>query len=166
VTERREQLVNRQRPLDDRLQHELVRGVERQECRQVGRDAQKAARSPGPGVHGGRAWRTFRERSAGTAGSREPDRAAATTSMRRISCRYHLPESSVIDEPLLSETQALWLLIGVGWLVVGSLALLRGRELFGVAWLLLGVGACYRMFDSDGKTLSGPRRRQREQVRR
>jgi hypothetical protein len=55
-----------------------------------------------------------------------------------------MPESSAIDEPLLSRTQALWLLIGVGWLVIGSIALLSGRELFGVAWLLLGVGGLYR----------------------
>jgi len=47
--------------------------------------------------------------------------------------------------PLLSADQTVWLLVALGWFALGVGALAVGRTLFGVAWLLLGVGGVYRV---------------------
>jgi hypothetical protein len=58
-----------------------------------------------------------------------------------------MSDSSPLDDPLLSESQVLWVFITFGWFIVGGVALATGRLTFGVGALLLGGGSSYRIYN-------------------
>lgn len=59
-----------------------------------------------------------------------------------------MTESSPVAEPLLSKDQTMWIVVGFGWFVTGTVALATEQSFFGVVWLLLGLGGVYRIFTS------------------
>jgi hypothetical protein len=57
-----------------------------------------------------------------------------------------MTESSPGAEPLLSKDQTMWIVVSLGWFVIGTVALATGQYFFGTVWLLLGLGGVYRIF--------------------
>jgi hypothetical protein len=58
----------------------------------------------------------------------------------------NMTESSPVEEPLLSRDQTMWIIASLIWFAVGTAALATGQSLFGVVWLLIGLGNVYRVF--------------------
>lgn len=56
-----------------------------------------------------------------------------------------MSKTTALDEPLLDGRQAIWVLITLGWFGVSLFHFVDGKPLFGVAFLLLGVGSIYRI---------------------